>query len=129
MARLQVAGDSLEVRLSPLEMIGAAGVSRPNVALSAVREVRVSDDPWSELRGIRAPGTGVPGLIMLGSRRSRGGRDFAAVYRRRPAVVVDMEGADWGRFVVSMSDATAVADEIRAAASAASEPPGQPAPQ
>jgi hypothetical protein len=30
------------------------------VPLSAVTSVRAVDDPWPELRGIRAPGTGLP---------------------------------------------------------------------
>ena len=50
------------------------------VPLSAVREVSVEPDPWSALRGIRAPGTGFPGVIAYGVRRMTGGRpDFAAI--------------------------------------------------
>ena len=59
--------------------------------------VRVSEHPWSELRGLRSPGTGFPGLISLCTRRGDGIHDFAAVYGLRRAVVVDTFGADFDR--------------------------------
>lgn len=104
MAKLVLEGDDLVVRLSPLEKLGALR-GDVRVPLATVRTVRASDDPWSELRGIRAPGTGLPGVISLCTRRGPGIRDFAAVYQKGPAVVVEMEGADFNRLVVSCADA------------------------
>ena len=68
MATLTVDGNHLVVLLSALEKIGALR-GNISVPLSSVRAVRVSDTPWSELRGIRAPGTGLPRVISLGTRR------------------------------------------------------------
>jgi hypothetical protein len=114
MATIAVDGNDLVVRLSALENIGALrGDIR--LPLACVRAVRVSGTPWSELRGIRAPGTGVPGVISLGTRRGSGFHDFAAVYGRRPALIVEMTGASFDRLVVSCldaADATARAAEI-----------------
>jgi hypothetical protein len=108
MATLDVDGNNLVVRLSALEKIGALrGDIR--LPLAAVCDVRVSDAPWSELRGIRAPGTGIPGIISLCTRRGRGVHDFAAVYGRRPAVVVEMSGVSFDRLVVSCADAAEAA--------------------
>jgi hypothetical protein len=115
-ARLVPLGSTLTLRLSRLERLGALVGEDPRVELVAVRSVRATADPWAELRGIRAPGTGLPGLIALGTRRSRAGRDFAAVYRRGPGVVVDCEGAPWARIVVSSDEAEAVAAEVARAA-------------
>jgi len=115
MATLRVVGSKLEVQLSTLERLGACVMHDPAVPLSAIRGVRVSNDPWGELRGIRAPGTGLPKVVMLGTRRYRGGKDFAAVYRSGPAVVVDLAGAAYGRLVVSADDAATVAAEIERA--------------
>ena len=114
MARLVVEGNDISVKLTPLERLGAL---RGNfrVPRSAVREVRVSDRPWSELRGIRAPGTGIPGVIALGTRRGGGGRDFTAVYRNRPAVVLELEGAVFDRLVISVDDPSNVVDHLRPA--------------
>jgi len=65
---------------------------------------------------IRAPGTGLPDVIAVGTRRGDFGRDFAAVHGKGPAVVVDLTGAEYGRFVVSADDAAAMASSIREAA-------------
>ena len=93
---------------------GAHGDIR--VPLSAVTAVRSVDDPWPELRGIRAPGTGLPNVIALGTRRGKFGKDFAAVHGKGPAVVVELEGADYSRLVVTAADAAARASLIARAA-------------
>jgi hypothetical protein len=106
-AKLGYEGDELVVRLSWLEKLGAfRGDVR--VPRSSVRDVRATDQPWSELRGIRAPGTGWPGVIALGTRRGSGVRDFSAVYGKRPAAVVELEGAEFDRLVVSVHDVAEV---------------------
>jgi hypothetical protein len=106
-ARIRYDGDELVVRLGWLEKLGAfRGDVR--VPRSSVREVRATERAWSELRGIRAPGTGWPGVIALGTRRGSGIREFAAVYGNRPAVVVELEGAEFDRLVVSVGDAAEV---------------------
>lgn len=112
MATLAVVGDILTVRLSPLERLGAMR-GDVRVPLATVREVRVSEQPWTELRGIRAPGTGIPGVIALGTRRGSGVRDFAAVYGKRGAVVVELDGADFDRLVVTPRDADAETEAAR----------------
>lgn len=80
--------------------------------LTAVEAVRVVDDPWPELRGIRAPGTGMPEVIAVGTRRGGFGKDFAAVHGRGPAVVVELSGVEYGRLVVTTDDAVAVATRL-----------------
>jgi hypothetical protein len=106
-ARIGYEGDELVVRLSWLEKLGALR-GDVRVPRSSVRVVRATDQAWSELRGVRAPGTGWPGVIALGTRRG-GIRDFSAVYGHRPAVVVELQGAEFERLVVSVRDA----DEVR----------------
>ena len=104
MAQLIVEGDDLVVRLSPLEKLGAfRGDVR--VPFGPVGDLRAIDDLWPELRGIRAPGTGLPGVIALGTRRGGGILDFAAVYGHRPGVVVDLrQPTPFSRLVVSCRD-------------------------
>ena len=94
----------------------------PLVAVDAVRAV---DDPWPELRGIRAPGTGVPGVVAVGTRRGAFGKDFAAVHGKGAAVVVELSGVEYGRLVVTCDDAAAVATRLEEAVHAAqTEGPG-----
>ena len=117
MADLRTEGAELVLHLRPMEKAeGFHGDIR--VPLSAVTSVRAVDDAWHELRGLRAPGTGLPEVIAVGTRRGSFGKDFAAVHGTGPAVVVELEGADYGRLVVSVDDAAAVASAIRAAADA-----------
>ena len=112
MANLLVEGDHLVLRLSLLEKLGAfRGDVR--VPLVAVRNVYVTDNPWAQLRGVRAPGTGWPGVIALGTRRGPGVKDFAAVYRTGDGVVVELGGASsFGRLVASAHSASTVVELI-----------------
>jgi hypothetical protein len=111
MARLEIQGGSLVVRLSRLERLGALS-QEPRVPLASMREVRVSANPWKELKGMRAPGTGWPGSIALGTWRHDGVKDFCAVYRKGPGVVVELENAAYARFVLSTHDPTSVVETI-----------------
>jgi hypothetical protein len=115
-ARLDVAGDELILHLSWFERIGGFVRGDARIPLKAVRGARPVESPWKELRGIRSPGTGFPGVIALGTRRFGGGKDFAAVYGKGPGVVVDLVGVDFARLVVSTPDAEAVAAEIEKSA-------------
>ena len=112
MARLALEGDRIVLHLSRLERIGGMVGGDIAAPLDAVTAVRVASDPSRELRGMRAPGTGWPGVIALGHRRGNGVHDFAAVYHNRPAVVVELDGQRFDRLVVSCDDPEAVAAAI-----------------
>jgi hypothetical protein len=118
MAHLDLAGGLLILHLSLLERLGGFVRGDAQVPLGSVRAARATDDPWRELRGIRMPGTGLPGKIALGTRRFSGGKDFVAVYGKGPAVIVELAGVEFRRLVVSTRDAEAVAAEITTAAAA-----------
>jgi hypothetical protein len=112
MARVGREGDELVVRLNDLEKAGALR-GDVRVPLSAVRAVTVSERPFRALRGLRAPGAGLPGVIALGTWRYRGGKDFAALYRGGPALVVELdEDAPYRRLLVSAHDAVALREEL-----------------
>jgi hypothetical protein len=111
-ATLIVESADLVVKMSELEKFEA--VHRDvHVPLAAVRAVRVVDDAWPELRGIRAPGTGIPGVIAVGTRRGSFGKDFAVVHGRETAIVVELDGAGYARLIVTTPDAESVAAAIR----------------
>jgi hypothetical protein len=110
-AEVQIDGTELVLHLRALEKAeGAHGDIR--VPLSAVTAVRAVNDPWPELRGIRTPGTGLPNVIAVGTRRGKFGKDFAAVHGKGPAVVVELEGVDYERLIVTLDDAAARARTI-----------------
>ncbi len=115
MAELQIEGDELVLHMSALEKAeGMHGDIR--VPLSSVTSIRAVDTAWpDELRGIRAPGTGVPNVVAVGTRRGSFGKDFAAVHGKGPAVVVELEGQAYGRLVLTTDDAPGVLSAVRAA--------------
>ena len=116
MAKLIVDQENLVVRLSTLEKVGAFRRGDVRVPRSSVQDVRVTERPFTELRGLRVPGTAFPGLIALGTWRRKEGLDFAAVYRGRQAVVVELSVASWPyvRLVVSVDDAIETQDRLAA---------------
>jgi hypothetical protein len=89
MAHFDIDGDQLALRLTGEEHL--EGVHRDVVVpRSSVAVARVTEDVWSELRGIRAPGTGIPGVIAVGTRRGSFGKDFAVVHGKGRGVVVEL---------------------------------------
>ena len=117
-ATLEVHRDELVVTLSSWERV-AAMRREVRVPLGAVRSICADPDPWSALRGIRAPGTGVPGVIAYGVRRLTGAApDFAAVHGRGPAVRVDLAPeAPFSRLLVTVADARSTVEAVRAGVS------------
>jgi hypothetical protein len=106
--------DSLLLRLSTLEKLGALH-GDVRVGLSGVQAIDAVQDPFRELRGIRAPGTGLPGQIALGTWRYRGSKDFVAIYRGKPGLIVRLRGTPFQRLLVSAEEPDAVAACIRSA--------------
>lgn len=116
MANVIVKGAELIVKLSSLEKL-AAFHGNVRVPLAAVESVRTEPHPWSMLRGIRAPGTGVPGLIAYGVRRFPSGKDFAALLGGRPAIRIELGSASpFSRLTITARDADAEVARIKNAA-------------
>jgi hypothetical protein len=100
MANLESVDGGLLVRLSRWEVLG--GLRREFVipAASILSDEHV-DDGWQELHGGRCPGTGLPGVIMLGTMRYKGTKDYCAVYGRRPARVISCRDFEFARVLIS----------------------------
>jgi hypothetical protein len=115
MASLVIERDELVVRLSQLEQL-AAFRGDVHIPLGSVESVSAEKDPYSALRGVRAPGTGVPRMCAYGVRLMTGGRpDFAAVHGRGPAVRVELApDAPFGRLLVSVDDPQAEVAALQA---------------
>lgn len=111
MATLAVEGDELHLHLSRWEKLGALH-SDIDVPVDRITDVDVVPAGFSVVRGLRMPGAGFPGLIALGTWRYRGGPDFVAVYRNRPAVVVTLRDSVYKRLIVSVDDPESVAREL-----------------
>jgi len=98
---LVVEGSRITYELSPLEKLGAFGNS-PSADISNVLSISREENPWTRqvLRGTRAPGTGFPFLIMLGTMKHKGGKDFCVIYKRRPVLVLEFKNEKFSRWVI-----------------------------
>ena len=108
MASLVIERDELVVRLSHLEQLAAqrGDVHGP---LCSVTRISTEGCPYDALRGLCAPGTGVPRRLAYGVRLFTGGRpDFAALHGPGPAIRIDLsEAAPFGRLLVTVPDTEA----------------------
>jgi hypothetical protein len=113
MAHFEIQGDRLVLRLTGEEHLESVHRDLA-VPRDAVTSARVTSDVWSELRGIRAPGTGIPGVIAVGTRRGSFGKDFAVVHGKGPGVVVELVGQAFERIVITVPDPEAEVARITA---------------
>lgn len=113
MAHLVINEGKLRLNLSPLEILGAFHLS-PEVSLSEVSSVEVVQNPWTRdvLKGFRAPGTGIPYVIMLGTMRYSQGKDLVAIYRRKPAAIITFNCGEFKRWIFEIKDMTEI-DELQ----------------
>jgi hypothetical protein len=103
-AKVKVIGDELILELSFWERVGAFH-SSPRVAISAVTKIEFVEKLWSNevLRGMRAPGTGLPFVVLLGSMRGRKYCDFTAIRGRAAGVVITLSEGQFQRWIFTLS--------------------------
>jgi hypothetical protein len=83
--------------------------------LAALRDAEVLDDPIRAVHGLRAPGTGVPGLVAVGTFRAAGKKLFAVVHHdTHRAVRLRFEGADFDEVIVGCDDPDAIVTQLQA---------------
>lgn len=119
MAHLRVYPDRLEIRLTRAEKTLALRRDDLVVRRGDIRSVAITEDPWIWIRGIRAPGIGVPLALAVGVWRFHGGKDFVLVKgKQRSAVVIDLEpdgdGPDaFSRVIISTPHAARLVEALR----------------
>jgi len=103
MAKLVKVGSELILELSIWEKLGALHNS-PRISADSVEKVEFIDQLWgsSTLRGIRAPGTALPYVVLLGTLRGRGYRDFVAMSGRGEGVVVTLKSGPFARWIFTL---------------------------
>lgn len=100
-ANLKIFDDVVTISLSALEKVEAvhSDVTFPRSAVTGVREV---DDGLNEVHGMRLPGTGFPGVVLVGTFREPGRTTFAVCHGAKPAVVIELTGQPYDRIVVTL---------------------------
>jgi len=102
MARLIVQDDSVFCQLSAGEKIFGFHGS-PHAPISDVVKIEHVDNFWkySGWRGVRAPGTGIPGVVGLGSWRKLGAKTFCAVYKKESGYRVILKNSEFESWLIS----------------------------
>ncbi|HET8719001.1 MAG TPA: hypothetical protein VFM50_14755 [Nocardioidaceae bacterium] len=114
MATLSARNGTLAVRFTRVEKV--FGLLRDHdYPLSAVLSVATEPDGLGAVRGIRAPGLGLPGVARIGTFYSSDGKTLASVTRDRGAVIVRLVGEKFDRLVIGADDPRGCARELNAA--------------
>lgn len=111
MATIEITQGTLHLRFTRFEKVLGL-VRNQDVPLSSVTSARVEASGLVAVRGLRAPGLGLPGLRMVGTWRGRG-RTLVSVRRGEPAVVVELTGHRYDRLVIGTPDAAEVVERLR----------------
>ena len=116
MAILVTDGKEIRLKMSLLERLGAL-VSPPTAPLGQVQSIQFIDELWSKdvLRGFRAPGTGLPYVVLIGVMRGRGYKDFCVIKRRKPGVIVTFTSGKYERWIYTLEGSRHAEEQIVAA--------------
>ncbi len=111
MATIESTPTTLTVRLSRAEKF--FGLLRDlEVPRSAITAVEVVPAGLAAVRGLRAPGLGLPGVRAIGTWRRRGEKTYVSVRRDQPAVRVSLTGQRFDTVLIGADDAAALAAEL-----------------
>ena len=96
-------GNELILKLSFWEKLGALN-SSPRTSLDSIEKIEFIDQLWgsSALRGVRSPGTAIPYVVLLGTLRGRGYKDFVAMKGRGEGVVITLKSGPFARWIFTL---------------------------
>ncbi len=111
--RVRIADGRLTVRLRGWEKV-AGLLGDVDVPLSAVTAAEAVPDGPRALRGVRAPGLGVPGGPRIGTWRGAGATRWVSVRPHAPALRVRLRGERYDEVLVTTTDPERLARELTA---------------
>ena len=113
MAILVTDGTEIRLKMSLLERLGAL-VSPPTARLDQVQSIEFIDELWSKdvLRGVRAPGTGMPYVVLIGVMRGSGFKDFCVIKRKNPGVIITFSSGPFQRWIYTLEGSRHAEDQI-----------------
>ena len=96
-------GNELILQLSFWEKLGALNTN-PRTSLDSIEKIEYIDQLWgsSTLRGVRAPGTAIPYVVLLGTLRGRGYKDFVAMVGRGEGVIITLKSGSFARWIFTL---------------------------
>jgi hypothetical protein len=113
-AQIHVEGGTLVVDITGLDKLWALKSSL-TIPLANVRGVTADPGIAREPKGLRAPGTHLPGVITAGTFHIDGEKVFWDVHDAAKAVVIELADQRYARLVVEVEDPRATVAAIEAA--------------
>ena len=115
MPTLVIDSGLMHLKLNPLEQM-AAFWPAPTAEISNVESVEFRDNLWTTnlLQGVRAPGTGVPYVVMIGVMRRLKTKDFCVIKRKKPGVVITFSAGPYQRWIYTLEGSRHAEDQILA---------------
>ena len=103
MAQVVIDGNELVLQLSFWEKMGALHTS-PRALRSELISVESEEKLWGSdsLRGIRSPGTALPYVVLLGTLRGKGYKDFVAMKGRGRGCVLTFASGPFERWIFTI---------------------------
>ncbi|NYI04590.1 hypothetical protein [Allostreptomyces psammosilenae] len=114
MAQVHIDGDKLIVEMEGLDKLWALK-SRLVIPLANVRGATADPGIARERKGVRAPGTHVPGVLTAGTFHIDGEQVFWDVRDPAKAVVIQLADERYARLVVQVTDPRETVEHIEAA--------------
>lgn len=111
MSQIAVSAHTVSVRFRPWEML-AGLVTNTDIPRDAIVSADWVANGLDAVRGMRAPGLGLPGTLLIGTWRRLGTKTLVAVRRGEPALVLRLKGQRYDTIIVSTPDAEALATEL-----------------
>jgi hypothetical protein len=106
MAQVSIDRDTLVVEIEGADKLWALK-SRLAIPLAHVRGATADPGILHEPKGIRAPGTHLPGVITAGTFYVDGERVFWDVHEAAKAIVIELSDERYARLVVQVADPAA----------------------
>jgi len=115
MAILMCDGAEMRLKLSRWERLGAL-VSPPVARVDQVASIEFVDTLWSKdvLRGVRAPGTAIPYVVLIGGMRGSGFKDFCVIKRKKPGVIITFSSGPFQRWIYTLEGSRHAEEQILA---------------
>lgn len=114
MAQVSIDGDELVVEIEGLDRLWSLQ-SRLVIPLANVRGATADPGIAAEPKGLRAPGTSLPGVITAGTFQRDGERVFWNIRDGARAVVIALANERYARLVVEVANPAATVDLIEQA--------------
>jgi hypothetical protein len=111
MARVTVENGELRVELAGLHKIWALR-NTITVPLIHVRGATADNNIVGEYKGVRAPGTHIPGFLAAGTFHKDGAKIFWDVRDATRAVVIELRDESFARLVLEVENPKATVDLI-----------------